>query len=84
MGSIAITEFAYEYAKPATIMYNKIIQTCDWPTQWKVEQAVVLNKCKTRPPQDEEDLRTISKTQLLSKVLETRRVGPVDNRPSTD
>ena len=31
-----ISEFSYEYAKPATMIYNRIIQSCKWPKQWKV------------------------------------------------
>ena len=70
-----ISEFSYEYARPAKIIYNRIIQSCKWPEQWKVEQAIVLSKCKNKPPNDEEDLRTISKTQWLSKVLENILAG---------
>ena len=63
-----ISEFSYDYAKPATLMFNKIIQSCNWPDQWKMEQAIVLSKCKNKLPHDEEDLRTISKTQWLLKA----------------
>ena len=65
-----IQEFTYEYAKPATIIFNKIIQSALWPSQWKVEETIVLSKTKAKLPQSEEDLRTILKTQFLSKVLE--------------
>ena len=63
-------EYIYEYAEPATKIFNNIIQSSEWPRQWVVEQTVVLSKTKTTLPKDENDLRTISKTQWLSKVLE--------------
>ena len=65
-----IKQFTFEYAKPAAMLFNKIIQSSQWPSHWKVEQTIVLSKCKTKQPQDEDDLRTISKTQWLSKLLE--------------
>ena len=63
-------QFTFEYAKPAAMMINKIIQTSQWPGHWKVEQTIVISKCKTKKPENEEELRTISKTQWLSKLLE--------------
>ena len=65
-----IKQFTFEYAKPAATLFNKIIKSSQWPCQWKVEQTIVISKCKTKQPHDEEDLRTISKTQWLSKVPE--------------
>ena len=65
-----IKQFSFEYAKPVTQIFNQVIQSDQWPRQWKTEQTIVLSKCKARMPQNEDDLRTISKTQWLSKVLE--------------
>ena len=65
-----IKQFTFEYAKPASQIFNKIIHSSQWPEQWKVEQTIVLSKVKSKQPQSEEELRTISKTQWLSKVLE--------------
>ena len=65
-----IQEFTYEFAKPATRIFNEIIQSAQWPSQWKVEETVVLSKTKTKLPQSEEDLCTISKTPWFLKVLE--------------
>ena len=67
---IIIKQFLFEYASPATLLFNKIIQSSEWPAQWKVEQTIVISKCKSKLPQHEEDLRTISKTQWMSKLLE--------------
>ena len=53
-------------------MFNNIIQTSKWPQVWKLENAVVLHKTeKATMVQSEEDVRTISKTNFLSKVLES-------------
>ena len=40
-----------------------------------MEQTIVLSKCETKKPRDEDDLRTISKTQWLSKLLENILAG---------
>ena len=63
-----IKQFPHEYAEPASIIFNKMIQSAQWPSQWVVEQTIVLGKSKL--PEDEDQVRTISKTQWLSKVLE--------------
>ena len=53
-------------------MFNKIIHTSQWPQVWKVENAVVLHKTeKANMVKSEDDVRTISKTKFLSKVLES-------------
>ena len=65
-----IKRYTYEYAEPATIIFNKIIKSAVWPRQWLVEQTIVLNKMKTTLPRDADDLRVISKTQWFSKLLE--------------
>ena len=62
-----IKQFTFEYARPATVIWNKIIQSSHWPDQWKVEPTIVNGKCKSKQPQHEDDLRTISKTQWMSK-----------------
>jgi hypothetical protein len=52
-------------------MFNKIIQTAYWPLTWKIEHAFPLHKTEN-PSQvsSEDDVRTISKTSFLSKLLE--------------
>ena len=65
-----LNQYTFEYAEPTSIIFNKIIKDADWPRQWVVEQTIVLSKSKTTLAEDEDALRTISKTQLLSKVLE--------------
>ena len=65
-----IKEFPFDYAVPATKIFNKIIQTSIWPRQWVKEHVVVLTKSRTEPPKSENDLRNISKTAFLSKLFE--------------
>ena len=65
-----IKQYTFEYAQPACMIFNRIIQSADWPRQWTVEQAIVLSKCKFNLPKNEDDLRTISKSQWLSKLME--------------
>lgn len=65
-----IKQYTFEYAKPAAAIFNMIIQSSQWPEQWKTEQTIVISKIKSKQPEIEDDLRTILKTQWLSKVLE--------------
>ena len=71
-----IKEFPYLWAGPATTIFNRIIQTSDWPRQWKTEHAICLHKTeKQNIVKSEEDVRTISKTNFLSKLLEGCLLG---------
>ena len=68
---VLLNRYPYQYAKPVTIIYKKIIQSSTWPKQWLEEQAVVLSKLKSQQlPQIEDDLHTVSKTAWLSKCFE--------------
>jgi hypothetical protein len=67
---ILVSRYPYQYAAPATILFNKIIKSSSWPRQWVQEQAICLSKLKLNLPKDEDDLRTISKTPFYSKLLE--------------
>ena len=61
----------YLYAGPVTKIFNKIIQSGQWPRKWVKEETIVLSKLeKSKLPASEEDLRTISKTAWLSKCME--------------
>ena len=66
-----LNEYAFLWAGPVAKIFNKIIETSEWPAQWKIEHAVPLHKTgDPRLVKDEDDVRTISKTKFLSKVLE--------------
>ena len=65
---LLIDEFYHELAEPLTFLYNDIIQTGNWPEQWKVEFGLPLKK--VAEPVSEDDLRIISLTPLYRKVFE--------------
>ena len=66
-----MTEYSYLWAGPVTRIFNNIIQTATWPEQWKSENAICLHKTEDpRLVKSEDDVRTISKTNFLSKVFE--------------
>ena len=61
-------EFLVELANPLSKLYNNIIQSADWPQQWKVEYVTPIAKVPV--PLSEDDLRPIALTSFYSKVLE--------------
>ena len=61
-------EFAPELATPVSRIVNRIAQTGEWPSQWKLEHVVPVGKIPT--PESEDDLRPISLTAFFSKVTE--------------
>ena len=63
-------EFSQELAVPAARIFNKIVETGQWPARWKQEHGIPLNKVKPKQPESESDLRIISLTPLLSKTFE--------------
>jgi hypothetical protein len=68
---VLLGRYAYQYAQPATKIFNNIIKTSSWPRQWVKEEMIVLSKLKPQElPKNEDDLRTISKTPWLSKCFE--------------
>ena len=68
--------------KPVTMIFNSIFASNDWPSQWKVETAVVIPKVPN--PESLAECRNISCTAFMSKVLESvlledlRREIPAD------
>ena len=56
-------------AYPASIIFNQITQTAEYPSMWKTEHQVALPKMTE--PQSLDDLRNIAKTHFLSKVYES-------------
>ena len=64
-----LKEYPFLWAGPAAHIFNKIIQSSEWPVQWKVEHAIPLHKTgDPRLVKDEDDVRTISKTQKCLKT----------------
>ena len=63
-----LKEFGPELAKPLSSLFNKIIETAQWPKQYKVEYITPI--AKVPEPMNEDDLRPISLTFSFSKILE--------------
>ena len=68
-----VSEFAPEIATPMCSIYNSILEsakhgTASWPPDWKVEWGTPLQKIPN--PKSEDNLRIISLTAFLSKVME--------------
>lgn len=61
-------DFAYELAEPITDIFNISLNTGVVPTIWKAADIIPIPK--ESPPKIENDLRPISLTPCLSKVLE--------------
>ena len=63
-----IQEFSPELASPVSKIINSILESGEWPCQWKLEQVIPIAKIPL--PQSEDDLRPISLTPFFSKVTE--------------
>ena len=63
-----IKEFCPELATPLSTIYTSIIHSGLWPSSWKVEYGIPLQKVSN--PRNEDELRIISLTAFFSKVLE--------------
>ena len=59
-------------AEPAARIMNSIAQTGEWPTQYKIEWGVPLEK--TKPAEDESQARLISCTNKMNIALEKQVV----------
>ena len=63
-----VTEFSPELATPMTKIYQNIIATQQWPSMWRSEYGIPLQKVPN--PENEDQLRVISLTAFFSKVFE--------------
>ena len=68
-------EFGPKLAIPAARIFNNIVKTGVWPSRWKEERGIPLNKVKPKQPNNEEDLRVISLTPFLSKTFKSIVIG---------
>ena len=64
-----VTRLADFLAVPLCSIFNSIKNTAIWPIIWKKEHVTVIPKC--RIPQSLNDLRNISCTLLISKIMES-------------
>ena len=63
-----VKEFAPELSTPICSLVNNILQSGEWPDQWKIEWVTPI--AKVTVPESEDDLRPISLTPFFSKVTE--------------
>ena len=63
-----IKEFAYEFAEPVCFIFNTSLTTCEFSDIWK--DALITPIPKALPVFCEDELRPISLTASLSKILE--------------
>ena len=63
-----MSEFSPELATPVSRIINSIVQSNEWPSQWKMEFVTAIGKIPL--PETEDDLRPISLTPFFSKVTE--------------
>ena len=68
-----VTRCADFLAIPLTDVYNEVTSSGVWPITWKKEHVSVIPKCSV--PSSLHDLRNISCTLLVSKVLESYVLG---------
>ena len=63
-----VKEFAPDLTMPVTKIFENVLKTFQWPSQWKIEYVTPIEK---KPhPESEDELRNISLTHFFSKVLE--------------
>ena len=60
--------FGAELALPVSKIANKILKTGKWPNSWKMEYVSVIEKEKD--PKTKDELRNISLTLFISKLVE--------------
>ena len=63
-----VKEFAYELAEPVTMIFNESLKYDIVPAIWKDSNVTPIPK--THQPVHESDIRPISLTSCLSKILE--------------
>ena len=64
-----VTKFSDFFAIPLTDIFNEVAQSGVWPNLWKTEYVTVIPKVGC--PADFGDLRNISCTMLVCKVMES-------------
>lgn len=64
-----MTKYCDFFALPLTDLFNEIARSGVWPRIWKTEHVTVIPKVST--PADFGDLRNISCTLLVSKMMES-------------
>ena len=60
--------YSAELASPLAIIVNRILQTGEWPTKFKIEWVSVI--AKKVDPESKSDLRNLSLTLFIAKAIE--------------
>ena len=63
-----LKEFLPELADPVASIFQSMVQNSEWPSSWKTEYGIPLQKVKN--PKNEDELRIISLTAYFSKIFE--------------
>ena len=61
-------QFEVELCTPVSIIVNNIFLTGQWPDLWKMEWVTVIPKISN--PENKGDLRNLSLTLFISKIVE--------------
>ena len=64
-----VKRFHHDLSIPATMIFNSVFASGEWPKKWKTETTVIIPK--TSNPASLAECRNISCTAFLSKVLES-------------
>ena len=64
-----VDKYANILAVPLTKIFNLVLWSYHWPTQWKVETVTVIPKGSTATSYEE--CRNLSCTPLFSKICES-------------
>ena len=64
-----VKEFTPELATPVTAIFNRMIETAEYPRQWVVEYQIAIPK--VQPPSSEDETRNIASTSFFSKIFES-------------
>ena len=67
--SSLFTSFADTLSEPLHIIFTQVYETWEWPQLWQTETVTLIPKKKS--PENLSDLRNLSCTPLVSKVLES-------------
>ena len=57
-----------ELAHPVGVLFRDSVESHTWPSVWKMEHQIMINKIPV--PQDKDDLRNLGLSPYLSKCLE--------------
>ena len=75
-----LSRLASTISAPVADIYNSVALYVDWPSQWKLEYQTIIPKCPS--PEGMGQLRNLSCTNFLSKVLELFLIDSISSEIS--